>query len=84
MLDKGSFNEGCNVEKSATNIKHPSHPLIWIIMKLWSRWFSELFRRRKLEMENRKTKNQVITMANLKKAKYLWELMKIQRKTKLP
>ena len=52
MFDKGSFNEGCNVEKSATNIKHPSHPLIWIIMKLWSRWFSELFRRRKLEMES--------------------------------
>ena len=23
MFDKGSFNEGCNVEKSATNIKHP-------------------------------------------------------------
>ena len=56
MFDKGSFNEGCNVEKSATNIKHPSHPLIWIIMKLCSRWFSELFRRRKLETENHKNK----------------------------
>ena len=74
MFDKGSFNEGCNVEKSAANIKHPSHPLIWIIMKLWSRWFSELFRRRKLETENRKTKNQVITTAFLENTfESLWK-----------